>query len=237
MNTRHAQAPRPGEITLPFGVASWGTYSFDPWRGRHPIRTPEATGSLWLVYPDHERIRWSSTTLDGKRTTTVTDIPTIGTMTGEDMEFVEEMWGKVFKTDVRSDSHPDELIESARFAFAVEPGWHVATPLTSQGLALLTLVKRTGIESDDAAEESEVDTLRCGFAHPSPEYAREVARQLADGDRDAFAWNVTYRSFDPYPVGTVVLWTKDDDGTVREIERLDPPPPKPPVMPARDADA
>lgn len=231
---------RSGEIIRPYAVARWHPNArLSPkslWCA-HPTRTREATGSLWLIYPDQVRFRGKTTMVDGKTTTITTDIPTIGTMTGEDMEFVEEMWGKVFKTDVRSDSHPDELIESARFAFAVEPGWCVATPLTSQNLALLVLVKRTGIESADAAEESEVDTLRCGFAHPSPEYAREVARQLAEGTRDAFAWNVTYRSFDPYPVGTVVLWTKDDDGTVREIERLDPPPPKPPVMPAHEADA
>lgn len=229
---------RPGEITLPYGVAAWRKFSFNRWVGLHPVRTTEATGILWLVYPDHKRMSIAVPESNGRRSVTTTFIPTVETLTGDDMDFVEEMWGKVFKTDVRTDSHPDELVESADFAFAVESGWHVATPITSQGLALLVLVKRTGIKDAQGkdAEEPEVDTLRCGFAHPSPEYAREIARQLANGDRDAFAWNVTYRSFDPYPVGTVVLWTKDEDGTVREIERLDPPPPKPPVMPTRDPD-
>lgn len=157
---------------------------------------------------------------------------------------------------VIGDGHPDTLYESADYP-CCSPGFWALTPYSSVEEAFLrvvTLKDATHTVSDNLGSSLgssvtiEVHEPRqvqypqmCSlFQHPSPEYVREVARQLLTGERLAYTRPITVPRDDPrfgtprttawhrVPVYFVKLWRwgiddRPHSSTVLRLDRPLPP--------------
>jgi hypothetical protein len=110
------------------------------------------------------------------------------------------------KADQSSDNHPDPLREWTRDGVTTPPGWYHVVAYTDTGTALTLLRER--INDADAT----IVLCRGVYWHVSPEYVREIARQLREGERQAFAWSTSSNRFVPYPVAYTRITACDHDG-------------------------
>lgn len=141
------------------------------------------------------------------------------------------------KADQSSDGHPDALLEWVTDGHTTPRTWYHLAAYTAKGHLMMILRER--IHGEDARKGKEgVDrtTLvnRGIYWHVVKEFVEEVARQLREGERQAFAWSTGNNRFVGYPVGyTVVSYCHDDEaGTWEHGEPVHAPEKKPSPEPA-----
>lgn len=103
------------------------------------------------------------------------------------------------------DSHPDPLYEFAEHGRVCPVGWSMVVALTATGLTPVFSVMRVSGTGD---EEKQLPIMRPAYAHPSPEYAAEIARQVYARKRDAFAWDTSQNTWVVWPVSQVLVFER-----------------------------
>lgn len=95
-----------------------------------------------------------------------------------------------FVTD-HTDGHPDPLFAWEDHGRDTPMGWFELCAFTGTGHVLF--VQRTAYMDAAHAERAPLGNkvLAGSWWHPSPEYVREIGRQMLDGSRWCFAWNIT----------------------------------------------
>lgn len=104
---------------------------------------------------------------------------------------------------VIGDGHPDTLFESMDYPTG-HPGFWALTPWTTTEEAFMRVVSlkdvthtvgepRAGVVSIEVhgPAQAQYPQMTSIFQHPSPEYVREIARQLLTGERRAYVQPVT----------------------------------------------
>jgi hypothetical protein len=128
-----------------------------------------------------------------------------------------------FRGEGVRDTHPEELLEFVQDGITTPVGWFHVVAYTHKGLSLL--IPRSQCDTHPERPEEYVKTpfLRAAFWHVDRFYAGEVARQLAEHERTAFAWHQGYSRWKPYPVDHVVVYecTGPGDGLVGDWVEVD----------------
>lgn len=126
-------------------------------------------------------------------------------------------------TVVGNDGHPDVLYEFPEHGPVCPVGWSMVVALTSTGLTAVLAVDRLIVA--DVGAEDYMTVMRTGYAHPSPKYVGEIARQLHTGERSAFAWDTTENRWVLWPVARTLVFERTgsgwDDDSWRETHRFE----------------
>lgn len=107
------------------------------------------------------------------------------------------------------DGHPDTLYEFAEHGTVCPVGWSMVVARSSNGLTPTLSVMRVSGTGD---EEKHLPLMRPGYAHPSPEYAAEIARQVYARQRNAFAWDTSKNQWVMWPVASVLVFERTGPG-------------------------
>ena len=142
---------------------------------------------------------------------------------GTTAERVFSLGGRHPGTAVGNDGHPDVLYEFPEHGPVCPVGWSMVVALTSTGLTAVLAVDRLIVAGIGAEDYTTV--MRTGYAHLSPEYAGEIARQLYVGERSAFAWDTTWNTWVLWPVARTLVFERTgpgwDDDSWRETHRFE----------------
>jgi hypothetical protein len=113
-----------------------------------------------------------------------------------------------------NDRHPDELYEFTGHGVSCPRHWFMVVAVTHTGLtAPLSVCRVEDVTGDDGSvRESRIPVMRTGYAHPSEEYACEVARQVHACERDAFAWDATAYTWVVWPVAYTTVYERTGAG-------------------------
>lgn len=125
------------------------------------------------------------------------------------------------KADQSDDGHAEVLREWTRDGFTTPPAWYHLSAYTATDQILVLLRER--INDQDAT----MMLCRGVFWHVSRDYLAEVARQLREGQRQAFAFSTSENRYRAYPVHYTRITRVDDDGEWHPEEPVLSPPPKP----------
>jgi hypothetical protein len=110
------------------------------------------------------------------------------------------------KADQSTDLHPEILREWTRDGFETPPGWYHVSAYTDTDQILMMLRERIN-DKDET-----IRLCRGVYWHISPEYVGEVARQLREGERQAFSFNLSSNRYVPYPVAYTRITECSVDG-------------------------
>lgn len=92
-------------------------------------------------------------------------------------------------TTTHTDGHPDPLYTWADHGDGTPRGWFELCAFTGYGHVLL--IQCIEYRTLHPYKTEAVNLLAPVYWHPSPEYVREIGRQMLEGQRACFAWNIT----------------------------------------------